>query len=194
MWAIRLNNMTNTFLPSGYEKPETPSNYLNKFREGNNKFRILSSAIVGYEYFNTDNKPVRSKEPFKETPGIKVDKNGKSRINHFWAFVVWDYAAEQIKIMEITQSGIQDAIIELSMDDNWGDPKSYDLNIKRTGKEFNNTKYNVVPTPPSQIDGEIAKAYNETKIDLEKLYTGEDPFGTNEVEPTVEDENFIPPF
>ena len=190
MWAIRLNNMT--FLPDGYKKPPSQSNYF-KFLEGANKFRVLSSAVVGFEYWTTEPKPIRSKEMFTKTPNAKTDKNGNVRINHFWAFIVWDYRDSKVKIMEVTQTGIQDALIALNMDDSWGDPKAYDINISRKGENLE-TKYSVIPSPPSPVDIEIARAYNETKIDLEKLFTGEDPFGTNEVEPTVEDENFIPPF
>ena len=122
-----------TFLPNGYEKPAGNSNYF-KFEEGDNKFRIMSSAIVGYEYWTTENQPVRSKEQFTETPNIKVDQNGKKRIRHFWAFIAWDYKEGKLKIMQITQSSIQDAILTLHSDEGWGDPKEYDLNVVRKGE------------------------------------------------------------
>ena len=54
--------MTN-FLPDNYKIPTT-SNYM-KFAEGKNTFRVLSSAITGWEYFTTENKPVRQKEAFE---------------------------------------------------------------------------------------------------------------------------------
>ena len=64
-----------SFLPDEYKAPI--SNYL-KFIEGENTFRILGNAIVGYEYWNTKNKPVRSKEPFEDVPAdIQMDKEGK---------------------------------------------------------------------------------------------------------------------
>ena len=38
------------FLPEGYETPEIPSNYM-ELEEGQNSFRILSHAIVGYKWW-----------------------------------------------------------------------------------------------------------------------------------------------
>ena len=40
----------NDFLPKDYETPEIPSNYM-ELEEGANTFRVLSSAIVGYEWW-----------------------------------------------------------------------------------------------------------------------------------------------
>ena len=176
---------TNDFLPSGYEKPALSSNY-SRFEEGDNKFRVLSPAIIGYEYWSNENKPIRSKEVFTETPNIKVDKNGKSRINHFWAFIIWDYKEKDpgVKIMQITQNSIQEDMINIYKD--WGNPIEYDLNIVRTGKDFNNTKYTVMPLKSTDITEEMATAKAEMKIDLTKLYTGEDPFLNNVAEIPVE--------
>ena len=91
-----------TFLPIGYEEPKTTGNYF-RFQDGINRFRVLSSAIVGFEYFNESNKPVRSKEPFETTSDIK--KNGK--VKFFWAFSVYNYLESKVQIMEITQKTIQ---------------------------------------------------------------------------------------
>ena len=64
--------MDNFFPTEDYKVPDI-SNYM-KFVEGENPFRVLSSAIVGYVYFTKDNKPVRSKEVFESTPeDIKKD-------------------------------------------------------------------------------------------------------------------------
>ena len=54
------------FLPEGYKLPDNKG--YAKIKDGENDFRVLSSAIVGYEYWNTSNKPVRSKEQFKGIP------------------------------------------------------------------------------------------------------------------------------
>ena len=76
-----------TFLPEKYTIPKGPSNYM-RFQQGLNRIRVLSSAIVGYEYFTTENKPVRQKEAFDDYP-LDIKKGGK--IKPFWAFVVWNY-------------------------------------------------------------------------------------------------------
>ena len=54
----------NDFLPDGYETPVIPSNYM-ELEERKNAFRILSSAIVGYEWWvdaeEGSRKPIRVK-------------------------------------------------------------------------------------------------------------------------------------
>jgi len=155
------------FLPEGYQKPSANSKYL-KFAEGDNKFRILSDSITGYLDWTEDKKPVRTKE---QQRNINPLRNAK----HFWAFVVWDYKDKEIKICEITQATIQNDIFNYHNDPNWGDPKGYDLNVKRTGKDMD-TKYSVIPTPPMPLHPEIKKIYEATEIDLNALFSGDDPF------------------
>jgi hypothetical protein len=170
-----------TFLPNDYTPPKKEGGY-KKLEEGDNKVRILGDAVVGYEYWTTENQPVRSKLYPETTPNIKTDQNGKTRINEFFAFLVWDYEDSKIKIMEITQPSIKESLYNLHIDEAWGHPRNYDLNIKRTGKSFNDTKYDVVPKPPAELTAEIGKALEECKIDLEKLFTGENPFEATEPE------------
>lgn len=157
-----------SFLPENYKTPE--GNYY-KFQEGENTFRILSSAIIGYEYFNKDNKPIRSKTPFTNTP-LDIKEDGS--IKHFWAFLVYSYRAEKQQILEVTQSSIQSAIKTLVSNPKWGDPKGYDITITRSGSGLD-TEYNVIPSPHSKLEIE------PQKVNLEALYSGEDPFKINEV-------------
>ena len=173
---------TNDFLPTDYKAPA--GKYM-KFKEGENRFRVMSSAITGFEYWNTDNSPVRSKTPFTETPGIKKD-GGKSKISHFWAFVVWNYQEDAINVLELTQRGIQGFIKGLVDDKDWGDPKNYDIIVNREGSGLD-TEYVVRSSPHKEISEEMKTANRETKINLSKLYTGEDPFMADEKK--VEDDN-----
>ena len=43
--------MTQTFLPDGYEVPKSSGGGYMKFKQGANKFRILSSPVLGWEYW-----------------------------------------------------------------------------------------------------------------------------------------------
>lgn len=165
---------TNDFLPKGYEAPVAGGAYM-KFQEGDNVFRILSSAIVGYEYWTNDNKPVRSKVPFEETPNCK-QKDGKNvKPKHFWAFVVYNYTTKNIELLQITQAGIQGDITNLINDEDWGTPKNYDIKVNRTGSGIE-TEYTLSPKPKKELDPEIAAKYAEMDIKLENIYTGENPF------------------
>jgi len=164
--------MTQDFFPTeDYKIPET-SNYI-KLIEGTHTFRILSSAIVGYEYFNKDNKPVRQREPFDEMPS-DIKKDGK--INHFWAFIIWNYDAKRLQIMEITQKTIMTPLKALIDNPKWGSPKKFDITITRKGSGFNDTEYAVMPNPHTELSDEITTAYMGSSIKLENLYDGKDPF------------------
>jgi hypothetical protein len=142
-----------------------------KLEQGENTFRVLSSAIVGYEYWTEDNKPLRAKEPFKSTPNIRKD----SKVKHFWAFIVWNYKAEAVQIIEITQSTIQGAIKAIVDNKKWGDPKNYDITITRVGEGFD-TEYSIMPNPHTELPDEIKLKYGAKKINLNALYTGDNPF------------------
>jgi len=165
------------FLPEGYQVPQTQGNYM-KLEKGDNKIRVMSSAITGFEYWTTDNKPVRSAQMFSETPNIKLDMNGKKSIKPFWAFVVWNFDKEKIQILEITQTGIMNTIKALVDNPEWGNPNGYNLVIRRTGDGFD-TEYSVTPSPHSPVPEKAKSEYERHTIELTKLYTGEDPFVTS---------------
>lgn len=160
------------FLPKNYEAPKTTGNYL-KFTKGSHRFRVLDNAIVGYEYFNKDNKPVRSQEPFEERPSDIAE--GKE-VKEFWAFPVWNVDESKIQILELTQRKIKDIMLALTMEPEYGDPQNYDLVITREGEGFSDTKYTVLPKPPTPISKEIKEAYEKSNIKLENLFKGENPF------------------
>lgn len=168
---------TNGFLPSDYEAPKGNENYM-KLVDGENKFRILSKPIVGWLDWK-DKKPLRFQ--MKDKPQVPIDP--KKAIKHFWAFIVWDYKSSSIKVLEITQSGIQKAIINLSNDSDWGSPFKYDIKISKKGQAME-TEYTTSPVPHKKVSIDIVDAFNNKPIDLTKLYLGEDPFSnvTNRTE------------
>jgi hypothetical protein len=163
----------NGFFPvEDYKVPST-NDYLNKFAQGETTFRILSSAVIGYVYFNTENKPIRQKEPFENTPS-DIKKDGS--VKHFWACVVWNYNEERIQILEITQKSIMGPMKALIDNPKWGNPKNYDITITRKGTTMNDTEYAVMPNPQSPVEEKILKAYESKPVNLEALYKGDDPF------------------
>jgi len=164
--------MSETFFPSADYKIPTSSNYM-KVTEGEHTFRILSSAIVGYVYFNNENKPIRSRVPFEETPA-DIKKDG--RINHFWSFVIYNYDAKRLQIFEVTQKTIQTPLKALIDNPKWGSPMSYDLTITRKGSGMQDTEYAVMPNPHTEVEPAILEAFEKANINLNALYDGEDPF------------------
>lgn len=163
-----------TFLEPNYEIPQAPSNYM-KFQKGMNKFRILSPAVTGWEYWNKENKPVRSKKRWETIPAdIKLENGQPTPIKHFWAFVVWNYQEQLIQILQITQSTIQGSI-KTGVDLRQGNATNNDIGVERKGDGFD-TEYTVQFADPSPVAPEIEEAYKAKKIDLEALFDGGDPF------------------
>lgn len=159
-----------SFLPTGYEAPKTSGNYF-RFVKGENRFRILGPAIVGYSYWTKANKPVRSRTPFKGIPeDAKLNDEGDFRPKHFWAFVVWNYEEERPQIMEITQSTIMSGIEALVNNAKWGAPQGYDIVVKASGDGMER-EYTVVPEPHTRVpEADISG------IAIEELFNGADPF------------------
>lgn len=160
-----------SFLPDGYEVPKSSGNYM-KFVEGKNKFRILSSAIVGYEWWVEQN---GTRTPKRVKTWDEAVEQGIDPLKPFWAFVVWNYNESKVQILELTQKGLMNSIKALVDDEEWGDPKQYDLTVTRTGKD-KETKYALTPSPAKTLDLMITEQYKSMNINLNALYTGEDPF------------------
>jgi hypothetical protein len=158
----------NDFLPQDYEQPQGGGNFM-KFQDGENKIRILSKPIVGWLDWK-DKKPYRF--TMKNKPAKPMEKGP---IKHFWAFIVWNYQAESIQLLEITQQTIQSAIGNLSKDEDWGAPFHYDLKITKKGANLE-TEYSVVPSPKKPIPDAIQKDALEKPCNLDALFEGNDPW------------------
>lgn len=174
----------NPFDPNAeYDVPKAESRYL-KFEEGEVEFLPLDSAILGYEYWNLENKPVRSAEPWEEMPAdIREEKDGRKVIKHFWAFPVWDYESESVKVLEITQKTIMKALRNYAKNPKWGNPVlKYSFTVTRDDSE-SITRYNVMANPAQEISPEITEAWQDLKdngFDITRLYTGDDPFNAKD--------------
>lgn len=168
--------MNNEFFPDSEYKLPVTSNYM-KFQTGENTFRVLSSSIVGWEYWNTENKPIRNPIEWNKVPDdIKTEKDGSVKINHFWAFVVWNYEAKKVQILEVTQKTIMQGMQSYIKNQKWSSPKEYDFIVNRVGSGLD-TEYSLSVNPKSPIDEAITIKYKEMDIKLNALFTGGDPFG-----------------
>lgn len=170
-----------TRLPEDFKLEETNSvsNYF-RITDEAQEFRILTSPVIWYEYFRQDwdkVKPVRQKEMFNDWSDSKDDRKPKQ----FRAFVVYNHNLKKIQIMEITQKSIMKAIVELTKSKDWSNPKEYDLSVIKSWKALETT-YSLTPLPKSRFedDKEWEKALEEAwKVNLEALFSGEDPFNNN---------------
>lgn len=174
------------FLPADYEVKATSDQYM-KLEQGENRFRILSSPIIGQEWW-TENKNQRFVHRRKKGERIAPDELGEDPIREFWAMAVFDFKDNKIKILELTQKGVMRTIQNLSRDEDWGNPKGvdgYDIVISREG-EGRETKYDVKPKPHKKLDEGIMRLFADMKINLNALYDGGDPFAESEVKGSEE--------
>jgi hypothetical protein len=163
------------FLPDNYEAPRSGGQYM-KIQKGENKIRILSEPIIGWEDWNIDKKPVRFEYANKPLSPLVSDKP----VKHFWAMIVWNYSEEKIQILQITQSGIRKGIETLCNDSDWGAPYFYDIKIIKTGGEDpKSIKYQVNPLPHKPTPPHIAQAFKDNPCFLEALFVNEDPFASH---------------
>ena len=145
------------------------------------KMRFLGDAISGVGGWR-DNKPLRFEvrpdaEEF-DVDTLDIDYSGNpGRLRDFVASVIWNYDEKALQIFEITQVTIQDKLFGLHKNAEWGDLTQYDIVLKKV-KKGDRIDYEVVPSPKGmgKLDKDIEKAFDETPIDLTKLYTNEDPF------------------
>src|SRR4051795_235018 len=118
----------NDFLPAGYETPDVPSNYMD-FAEGQNKFRVLSSAIVGYQWWEmhgeAGRKPHRVRKLEEVPAAVRNTLDDQRKAKHFWAFTVYNYEAEAIQVLVLKQQTIMRPIEAFGNNPKWGSPKGY---------------------------------------------------------------------
>ena len=143
--------------------------YMN-FQEGENKFRILSDAVVGWEDWK-DKKPLRF--PFNEKPAKPQDPT--KPIKGFWAMIVWNYSAKKIQILQIKQASVIKSLEALIKDEDWGQPFFYDIKVTKSGEGML-TKYAVNPVAPKPVTKEVIDSFKATPIYLDALFHGLDPF------------------
>jgi len=174
-----------SFLPSNYEYQEAGVGNYTKLAEGANRLRILSSAIVGQEFWKADPEKEGKRMPVRRKPGEKIlvseleinPKTGQPEdIKEFWAFVVFNHQHSAFQIFDVTQSTIKEGFKILLESEDWGpDPRKYDIVVNRTGVE-KATRYTVQAAPPKDMPEDAKKEFKKSKIDLKVLFDGGNPF------------------
>lgn len=146
------------------------------------RFRIFGRAITGFEGWVQEgkkSKPVRffKKPTDDELPGnIKTNDSGKPDIKRFLACLVWDYQAEEFRILSMTQKkSLIDPLNNYARDPDYGDPQGFDIKITRSGSGLD-TEYTLLPSPPKAVAKAITEKYADFYCDLTQLFEGEDPF------------------
>lgn len=169
------------FLPEGYSVPEAQGGYT-KFQKGENRFRVLGPAILGYEYWVTDKEGKR--KPKRVRMNDQIDQGDiEDTVKHFWAFPVYNFDTKEIQIMNVTQKGIMKAIKALAQNPKWGNPTKYNLVITKEGDGLETT-YQVQPEPKDDAEeallNNVRIKFNEMEINMEEYYVSkQNPYGGN---------------
>lgn len=156
--------------------PKTSGNYFKPEKDKAIVVRVVSPPVFGYEYWNNENKPVRSKEEPTNLDDCPKNDKGICEVKFFWAFVIWNYEEERIQIWEVTQKSIMSQLEAYIQDEEYGIPQRYDLKVTRKG-ESKETKYTVMARPPKELEEKPKEAAETTDVNLDALFTSEDPFG-----------------
>ena len=157
-----------------YDVPSTGESSFMKFVKGENRFRILGTPVMGYQYWQDDRTPVRIKTAGEAPAGEKP--------KHFWQIPVWD--GHSIKVLDVTQSTVQKQLTELDRNSEWGNLTDYDVIVTRSGDGMDTT-YTTTPCPKAPITEEVKGAL----ADFKKTY---EPNKVFESTPTAEGEEELP--
>ena len=172
------------FLPKNYKEP-VESNYMS-FEEGDNTFRVLGQATIGWEYWKevviegkTVNRPVRVKKhdaiPLAE---VVINKYGNLNLSFFWAFPVYNFDAKKIQILTVKQKTVRRGMKKYIKNPKWGDPINYSFVISRDQEE--KPMYSVGVEPKEALDKKILKRFNGMSIDMTVWMNSDDPFKSND--------------
>jgi len=178
------------FLPEGTAIPQKNDGYF-KFELGDNKIRIVDNAVTGYELW-VKGKPIKRKEnkfSSEELANADINKfTGKIKTpEYFWAFPVYNYKLNKIQILQVKQVTIMRDMETYLGDEDYGtDPTKYDLVVNQYEGENKKVKYSTRAKPQKEIDPQIIQMYKDTPINLEALFTGENPFTSSPMNEDVD--------
>lgn len=159
------------YLPKDYVPPV---NSFMKLMEGDNEIRILSKPIIGKVWWETEDGEVRKKgekakkgdKPRRVSYKDQVPEDARDSAKEFWTLKVLDYNTTSVRVLEITQASIISSLTQLINNEKWGDPRNYDINIKREGEGLQ-TAYYVIPSPPDELPDDMQLIVNASTISLE---------------------------
>lgn len=170
-----------TFQP---EQGEQSNNYtLSHLESGSTvKLRVMSDFITGNSVWGENKEGKRVCTKTRDGENIPVGAIGTNkftgmpeRIKQFVASVVYNYDTKQLEILETDKATIIEQLYALENTEEYGDLKGYDIKIGKNGQKTDTT-YSVIGLPPKAVDTTILTEYKKSDINLEKLFTNEDPF------------------
>ncbi|MGA0103176.1 MAG: hypothetical protein ACO3LH_05625 [Steroidobacteraceae bacterium] len=151
--------------------------YINPSKlQGEKRLRFVGAGITGFSAWTIDKRPIRWESRPEELPAnLAPDLSGKISVKRFIAGLVYDYEANDFKILELTQRTLMDQLFKFMKDEDYGDPTAYDIKISKTG-EGKDTEYSLVAAPPKALPKDVVAAADEVRCNLRALFDGDDPW------------------
>jgi len=159
-------------IPQGYEVPASSGSYM-RFEEGQNRFRILMSALLTWTVWEDDG---QNNKTVKRYPYHPNQRPPGKEVNHCWNLLVLDYKQEKVAVLEVNQKTIQEAIATYTRMPGYDNYLTYDFIVTRTGSGMR-SKYTIMATMPSQVPLNLAKEIELSLqiANMEVLFNGGDP-------------------
>jgi hypothetical protein len=87
---------------------------------------------------------------------------------------VYNYNEEKLQVREVTQNSIKKQLRDLAVDEDFGDPKEYDVKVNRQGKDLETT-YMVKAMSKKEFEFKDIET-KASELNLDALFTNDDPF------------------
>jgi len=151
-----------------YDGEQPSSGNFMKLQQGENKIRIASQTFHFKKHGFKDSGKYSSK--ICQGEDCQFCAEGNEPKNRY-SWIVIDRTDNGIKILEVGWQ-IYGQLLGYAKDEEYGDLKTYDAKIIRTGEGLE-TDYQVRVSPKhSEITEEEKKSVEESGIDLEKIFSG----------------------
>jgi hypothetical protein len=176
--------------------------YLNDLKDLEElKFRAIGDIQVGYQYFQKTTKedgsegvkPVRSEE-YPETienPSKQPWDGQDSKPVQFMAMAIYDFADETIKIWQVTKKALMTGLMEIELDDDFGEIQDYDFKAKKvkTGTGTTDIEYSLLRLEKSEPTKEMLELYEKAEVNLSEYMAGTGGIGEKKKEEDIEVNN-----
>lgn len=108
---------------------------------------------------------IASEPAIYETEG---ERDGQTKLTTRYGWIVWNQDTKQAQILQQSATFFKNLAV-YAQDEDYGDPKDYDIKVTRQGSSFNDTTYTLLPGTKREPLSQEAKDAVKALDLLEKL-------------------------
>ena len=155
----------NEFLSGVQDKPmESAGSFFFKPENGSTTVRLVTKPFQFYSIWTEELPGERAKLAHRKFDQLMEHQTADEKVKLTWGLVVWNYAEGKLMAWELTQKTIINQLITLA---NAGTSMmDRDLTIIRSGEKLQ-TKYQIVPAAPSEVEPAIAEILKDAVINMD---------------------------